>query len=178
MGKVKATRHQKFLKSEKAKVKLKAKKELPKGTNDTKTNFKVKKIIIREHAKPAVGEVVIKNQLGLKELLSRLRHFNTNSRIDALTGIKELVKVHSDQTIFLNVGELLHGVCPLVLDKERSVRKIVALMYVYLNDFYLIVTVFRSDERLIKLFIIFWNRKPVKRYYRSSIFFVHIFGVR
>lgn len=44
------TRHKKFIKSEKAKTKLKGNK-LPKGLNVTKTDFKVKKIVIREQLK-------------------------------------------------------------------------------------------------------------------------------
>lgn len=44
------TRHKKFIKSEKAKTKLKSVK-LPKGLNVTKTEFKVRKIIIREQIK-------------------------------------------------------------------------------------------------------------------------------
>lgn len=43
-------KHKKFLKSEKAKIKLKGAK-LPKGLNVTKTDFKVKKIVIREQIK-------------------------------------------------------------------------------------------------------------------------------
>lgn len=44
------TRHRKFIKSEKAKTKLKGAK-LPKGLNVTKTEFKVRKIVIREQIK-------------------------------------------------------------------------------------------------------------------------------
>ena len=46
------TRHKKFIKSEKAKTKLKGAK-LPKGLNVTKTDFKVKKIVIREQIRDA-----------------------------------------------------------------------------------------------------------------------------
>lgn len=44
------TRHKTFLKSEKTKTKLKGAK-LPKGLNVTKTEFKVRKIVIREQIK-------------------------------------------------------------------------------------------------------------------------------
>lgn len=44
------TRHKQFLKSEKAKTKLKGAK-LPKGLNVTKTEFKVRKIVIRDQIK-------------------------------------------------------------------------------------------------------------------------------
>lgn len=41
--------HKKFLKSEKAKIKMNMKgAKLPKGLNVTKTDFKVKKIVIKE----------------------------------------------------------------------------------------------------------------------------------
>lgn len=43
------SRHRKFVKSEKSKTKLKSK--LPKGLNVTKTEFKIKKIVIREQIK-------------------------------------------------------------------------------------------------------------------------------
>lgn len=44
------SRHKKFLKSEKAKTKLKGAK-LQKGLNVTKTEFKVRKIVIRDQLK-------------------------------------------------------------------------------------------------------------------------------
>lgn len=44
------SRHRKFIKSEKTKTKLKGNK-LAKGLNVTKTDFKIKKIIIREQIK-------------------------------------------------------------------------------------------------------------------------------
>lgn len=44
------TRHRKFIKSEKTKTKLKGSK-LPKGLNVTKTEFKVRKIVIRDQIK-------------------------------------------------------------------------------------------------------------------------------
>lgn len=48
-------KHKKFLKSEKAKVKLKDRK-LPKGLNVTKTEFKVRKIVLREQLHETVLE--------------------------------------------------------------------------------------------------------------------------
>lgn len=47
------TRHRKFLKEEKAKTKLKGAK-LPKGLNVTKTEFKVRKIVIRDQIKDPI----------------------------------------------------------------------------------------------------------------------------
>jgi pre-rRNA-processing protein IPI1 len=62
-------KHQKQLKSEKAKVKLKTKgsKQLPKGLNITDTNFKVKKIIIREQLKHQdVTQILSRRKLNVK----------------------------------------------------------------------------------------------------------------
>ncbi|XP_047025457.1 testis-expressed protein 10 homolog [Helicoverpa zea] len=118
-----ATRRQKFLKSEKSKTKLKAKnKELPRGTNVTKTNFKVKKIVIREQLKKhGETEALSTRKLNIKELLSRLNHFNTHSRTDALNGLKELIESHPE-VLEHNLGELVHGITPLVLNIEKVVR--------------------------------------------------------
>lgn len=58
------TRHKKFLKSEKAKTKLKGAK-LQKGLNVTKTDFKIKKIVIREQLKDSTiieDGIVVRNQ--------------------------------------------------------------------------------------------------------------------
>ncbi|CAH2982472.1 unnamed protein product [Chilo suppressalis] len=118
-----ATRYQKFLKSEKSKTKLKnKKKDLPKGTNITKTNFKVKKIVIKEQLKKhGKSEILSTKKLNIKELLSRLNHFNTNSRTEALEGLKEIITSHSD-ALFRNLGQIILGVTPLVLNVEKVVR--------------------------------------------------------
>lgn len=121
MPKIGATRYQKFLKSEKSKTKLKAKKDLPKGTNVTKTNFKVKKIVIKEQLKKhGDSEALSTRKLNVKELLSRLNHFNTHSRTEALNGLKELIASHPG-VLEQNLGELINGITPLVLNIEKIV---------------------------------------------------------
>ncbi|CAH2234131.1 jg5832 [Pararge aegeria aegeria] len=125
MHKTGATRHQKFQKAEKAKTKLKGKKdkELPKGTNITKTNFKVKKIVIKEQLKKhGQSEALSTRKLNIKELLSRLNHFNTNSRTDALDGLKELINAHPD-VLEQNLGQLINAVTTLILNIEKKVRQ-------------------------------------------------------
>lgn len=65
----KGHRHQKHLKSEKSKVKLKGKGQkqlLPKGLNITDASFKVKKIIIQEQLKQGTSEIVSKRKLNVK----------------------------------------------------------------------------------------------------------------
>ncbi|XP_047531357.1 testis-expressed protein 10 [Vanessa atalanta] len=125
MNKTGATRYQKFLKAEKAKTKLKGKKdkELPKGTNVTKTNFKVKKIVLKEQLKKhGQNEALSTRKLNLKELLSRLNHFNTHSRTDALDGVKELITLHPE-VLEQHLGDLIHGITMLILNIEKVVRQ-------------------------------------------------------
>lgn len=127
MHKTGATRYQKFLKSEKAKTKLKGKKELPKGTNVTKTNFKVKKIVIQEQLKKhGQTEILSSKKLNVKELLTRLSHFNTNARMEALSGLKELIPLRNN-SLEVNLGQFIHGVTPLVLNIEKNVSIVMFL---------------------------------------------------
>ncbi|CAK1555400.1 unnamed protein product [Leptosia nina] len=124
MHKTGATRHKKFLKAEKSKTKLKGKKdpELPKGTNVTKTNFKVKKIVIKEQLKKhTFSEPLSTRKLNVKELLSRLNHFNATSRTDALDGIKEIISSNPD-ILEQSMGPVIQGVSALVLNIEKAVR--------------------------------------------------------
>lgn len=121
MPKTGATRYQKFLKSEKSKTKLKSKKELPKGTNVTKTNFKVKKIVLKEQLKQhGETEALSVRKLNINELLLRLNHFNTKSRTDALSGLKEVITAYPD-VLERNLGQLILGVTPLILNIEKVV---------------------------------------------------------
>lgn len=61
------TRHKKFIKSEKAKTKFKSTK-LPKGLNVTKTEFKVRKIVIRDQIKEPtiVDGTIVRSNLKVK----------------------------------------------------------------------------------------------------------------
>ncbi|CAH4037999.1 unnamed protein product [Pieris brassicae] len=124
MHKTGATRHKKFLKAEKSKTKLKGKKdpELPKGTNVTKTNFKVKKIVIKEQLKKHVqSEALSTRKLNVKELLSRLNHFNATSRTDALDGLKEIIS-SNPEILEQSLGPVIQGVSSLILNVEKAVR--------------------------------------------------------
>ncbi|KAF7993201.1 hypothetical protein HCN44_006261 [Aphidius gifuensis] len=117
-------RHQKYLKSEKAKVKLKTKKGLPTGTNITDTTFKVKKIIIREQLKQhEESEILSRRKLNIKDLLSRLKHHNSTVRQEATKEIKEVILNNSSRILSSNLGSLLQGICVLTLDKESNIRR-------------------------------------------------------
>ncbi|XP_004535067.1 testis-expressed protein 10 homolog [Ceratitis capitata] len=112
--------HKKKLRSEKAKVKLKATK-LPKGLNVTKTEFKVRKITIREQLKEsqyADGE----RQINLKETISRLKHHSSNARADALRNLREaLIAKRINVTGYMH--SLVQSVSAIALDVDKDTRR-------------------------------------------------------
>lgn len=112
--------YKKRQRAEKAKVKLKSTK-LPKGLNVTKTEFKVRKIIIREQLKES--QVVEGQRLhDLKELNTRLKHHNHNYRQEALVKLRETIIVRH-QRLPTHLNELMQSISSLCLDQERSVRQ-------------------------------------------------------
>lgn len=122
----KGHKHIKHLKSEKAKVKLKAKKvkQLPKGLNVTDTTFKVKKIVIREQFKEHdEAEILSKRKLNVKDLLARLQHHNSTVRQEAVRELKDILLQHPLEILSSQLSPLLQGISALSLDKERNIRK-------------------------------------------------------
>ncbi|EDV92356.1 testis-expressed protein 10 homolog [Drosophila grimshawi] len=117
--------HKKNLRAEKAKVKLKGAK-LPKGLNVTKTDFKVRKIEIREQLKeysqPASQFNGSQRQLNLKEILARLKHHNLKFRSDALRNVRDAVKGGQADHLVGHLNDLLQGIAAGALDMERDVR--------------------------------------------------------
>ncbi|XP_073979718.1 testis-expressed protein 10 [Rhodnius prolixus] len=115
----------KFIKKEKAKVKLKSSKTvLPKGQNLTDTNFKVKKIVIKDQVKPhEKGELLSTTKLNVQDLLSRLGHHNVNMRKEALEGLTELISSHSEQILHSYLSVLLKNVTKSILDFVGLIRK-------------------------------------------------------
>ncbi|PNF43613.1 hypothetical protein B7P43_G03110, partial [Cryptotermes secundus] len=118
-------RHKKFTRKEKSKVKLKTKKTvLTKAQNVTDTSFKVRKIVLKEQLKSAVlNEPQTRRNLSVKELLSRLRHYNSSMQKSSLVGLQELVTQHSEEILGLHLSELIEGTARLILDQENDVRK-------------------------------------------------------
>ncbi|XP_054267706.1 testis-expressed protein 10-like isoform X2 [Macrosteles quadrilineatus] len=116
--------YKRFKKQEKAKVKLKGNKTiLPKGQNVTDTNFKVKKIIVKEQLKEhGENELLTKKHLSIKELISRLSHHNSGMRQEALAGLRELIVTHGSDVILPSLSPLLQAVMGLTVDKESDVR--------------------------------------------------------
>ncbi|XP_055688431.1 testis-expressed protein 10 homolog [Lutzomyia longipalpis] len=118
MGKGK---HKKVLRSEKAKVKLKGAK-LPKGQNITKTDFKVKKILIREQLKEA-GDSQVLQKVNIKDLIGKLRHNNSSIKQETLKSIRETVTSSPGDLFPKHLGEVLQTVGQLCLDIDKEVRR-------------------------------------------------------
>jgi len=119
-------------KAEKAKVQFKKSKtapgqHLPKGTNVTKTEFKVGKIVIPkqcESSRDVAGEPVTKKKLGLRELLAKVGHFSQAVRMESLEGVKELVVgKYGGNLVQENLALLVARLAPLTADRERKVRR-------------------------------------------------------
>lgn len=117
-------KHKKFIKSEKAKIKLNLKgAKLPKGLNVTKTDFKVKKIVIKEQISDIYNPdgTVIRKQ-NVKELLSKLQHHNATYRNEGVRYLKDILANHPEETN-KHFGPIVHGIAQLCLDVEKDVRR-------------------------------------------------------
>ncbi|ETN62411.1 hypothetical protein AND_005893 [Anopheles darlingi] len=114
----------KFKKAEKSKIKLKGA-VLPKGTNVTKTNFKVRKIVLPDQLKQrnlTQAAVLSNKSLTLKDCLAKLRQNNASSKTEGLRGVREILgKMPSEvQSMLSNV---IRDVTSLAVDLERDVRR-------------------------------------------------------
>ncbi|KAJ8964213.1 hypothetical protein NQ314_005042 [Rhamnusium bicolor] len=119
-------RHKKDLKAEKAKVKLKQSKTkfLPKRLNVTNTNFKIKPIVLIEQLKLKDADVALsKRKLSVKDLLSRIKHYNENVSHGACEELAEMIVIHSKEIINQHFSQIILNVSSLMQDRERKVRK-------------------------------------------------------
>lgn len=119
-------RHKKNLKADKAKVKLKQAKTkfLPKGQNVTDTTFKIKPIVLQEQLKEKIADVPLsRRKLDIKDLLSRIKHYNENVRHKACEELTEMIKWYSEEIINHHLSAVILAVSALMQDKERKVRR-------------------------------------------------------
>ncbi|XP_052888796.1 testis-expressed protein 10 homolog [Anopheles moucheti] len=114
----------KFKKAEKSKIKLKGAK-LPKGTNITKTNFKVRKIVVPDQLKQrnlTDAAVLSSRNLSLKDCLAKLKLNNVSSKTEGLRGVREIItKMPSELQRMLS--SVVKDVASLSIDIEPDVRK-------------------------------------------------------
>lgn len=112
-------------------------KHLPKGTNVTKTEFRVAKIVIPGQAgAPSQTGPTTSKRLGLKEVLNKLGHFSQTVRADGLEGLKELLSSNTSASLVnSNLAFILTSLVPVTQDKERKLRRLaISLLPMVLSD--------------------------------------------
>lgn len=115
----------KFKKAEKNKIKLKGAK-LPKGTNITKTNFKVRKIVLPDQIKQrnlSDAAVLSNRSLTVKDCLSKLTHTNQTAKCDGLRGLREILSKLPIEITENHLSATIKAVTSLAVDLERDVRR-------------------------------------------------------
>ncbi|KAH6568515.1 hypothetical protein BASA50_009830 [Batrachochytrium salamandrivorans] len=132
----KATRKKKLKAEDFQKKKLKVGKKVAPAENQTDVSFKTQKIALRpqrfamthEEAMTAAGK-----QQRFKDLLGQCRHYNPQSRKEALTQIQDLLSPDDTELVFLSLGIIANDVVALILDETHSVRK---LLIAVLTNFF------------------------------------------
>ncbi|EDS45354.1 testis conserved hypothetical protein 10 [Culex quinquefasciatus] len=115
----------KFKKAEKSKIKLKGAK-LPKGTNVTKTNFKVRKIVIPEQLKQrnlSDPTALSHRSLTAKDCLAKLKQNNPASKCDGLRGVREILGKLPTEITENNLSLAVKSIASVAVDLERDVRR-------------------------------------------------------
>ncbi|XP_072398295.1 testis-expressed protein 10 homolog [Diabrotica undecimpunctata] len=118
-------RHKKNLKADKAKVHLKQSKTkfLPKGLNETKTVFKIKPIVLPQQlVEKSTDAPLSKRNLDVKDLCSRLSHYNENVRYTACEELAKMFKQFSEEIMKSNMSEIILKICSLMTDMVKKVR--------------------------------------------------------
>lgn len=111
--------HKKFLKSEKAKIKLKGTK-LKGPQNVTKTDFKVRKIIINEQLKNVqVTETGVRKIHSVNDCLARLKN---SSSAEAISNLKDII-LYQPEDFNKHLEEIIKIAANLALKIEKSDRK-------------------------------------------------------
>lgn len=104
------------------KVKNKVGKSKKAPLNETKTDFKVKKVQLpSQSALDEKGEEVTHRRLGLAELLAHLQHHSPKVRRDALRGLLELCKEH-DSVLQVHLSRVLDSLAMVATDGSMDVR--------------------------------------------------------
>lgn len=109
-------KHKKFLKSEKAKVKLKGT-LLKAAQNVTKTDFKVRKIVITEQLKNVqVKEAGIRKIHSINDCLARLKN---STSAEVISNLKEIILYQPD-----DFQKHLESIIKIVANLSLSIEKV------------------------------------------------------
>lgn len=121
----KSAKAKKAKKADFAKVKLKVGKRLKKAQNETRTDFKARKIILKEQLSRKGEEALLtKKKRNVKDLLSSLGHTNTYVRQDGLNGLLELVKKNETELLVPKLSQIITGVAPCLFDIDVLIRSV------------------------------------------------------
>ena len=111
--------------AEKSKTKLRQSIKLPKNLNETQTKITAKKIVVLDQlkSKDAADESKLtKKKIGIKDLISKLNHYSTSIKSEALDGLQELLKAYQD-LCQSELCPLLSAICPLNTHIEGKIRQ-------------------------------------------------------
>ncbi|XP_042216329.1 testis-expressed protein 10-like [Homarus americanus] len=119
----KSARAKKNKKADFAKVKLKVGKKIKKAQNETRTDFKARKIILKEQLEKKSDQTLLtKKKHNIKELLSRLSHSSSYVRQDGVTGLLEIVKKNQKADLEPFLPTMIQGVAPSIFDTDTLIR--------------------------------------------------------
>lgn len=119
----------KFKKAEKGKIKLKSElkgAKLPKGNNVTKTNFKVRKIVIPDQIKQrnlTDATVLSSRYLSVKDCLAKLKQSNSTSKCEGLRGVREILGKAPTEVTENHLSAAIKSIASISIDVEREVRR-------------------------------------------------------
>lgn len=113
-------KHKKFLKSEKSKVKLKGNK-LKTAQNVTKTEFKVRKIVITEQLRNVVkeGSEGIRKKHNVNDCITRLSH---STSVEAISNLKDIILYQKDDFL-RNMELIIKTISNMCLSIEKNDRR-------------------------------------------------------
>ncbi|KAK7066848.1 hypothetical protein SK128_015945 [Halocaridina rubra] len=119
----KSAKGKKAKKADFQKVKLKVGKKLKKAQNETKTDFRARKIILKEQLAVKPTQVLVtKKRHDVKELLSRLSYHNVYVRQDGVNGLKELVNHNEPPLLLPHLSTFVVRATPCILDPDPLIR--------------------------------------------------------
>lgn len=119
----KSGRARKEKKKDFIKKRIKVGKVLKKPQNETITTFKSRSIhIIEQLVEKEAGANVTRKRYTITELCSRLNHTNSNQKMDACNGVKELLSKLSSQQIRTDLALLVASLSRCLLSDDVKLR--------------------------------------------------------
>ncbi|XP_022307369.2 testis-expressed protein 10 homolog isoform X3 [Crassostrea virginica] len=104
------------------KVKLKVGRRLQKADNITNASFKTRSVQVVQHIKTGDGtEPTTRRNLNIRDLLNQCQHYNVSVRMDAVSGLRELVTTFPE-ILEKQLAQVMERVSQLMVDKESVIR--------------------------------------------------------